>query len=465
MLLPRRLLLPATLVALAGCATTHPEASFEATRALLAGRHPGQVVWPRDDTARAAAEARVQELLAAALTPDTAAEIALLRNPMLRATLENLGIAQADLAQATRLANPGFSFERISGGGETKRTVSLGVDVVDWLVQPLRRKLAQAELERARLEVGQALLDAVAEARLALVRYQAAAQLAERLAKVEAIDRAAADYAQALHAAGNLTALERANAEAGWAETRAELGRAELETQRRREAVGLALGLGGGELWHTAPRLAETDTFDSNTLDVAALERAALEQRLDLAAARWAVDALGRALALKKGTRYFPVGVEVGVEREREPDGVRLTGPTVELRLPIFDTGKASIARLEAELMQARWQLAAYEGAARSRVREKAAELRAARELFELYRDTVLPLRREVLERTLAEYNQMLIGTFDVLIAKQQEIEAERRAIDALAGYWEARIALEHAVGAPLPNDPSAASGTQENGR
>lgn len=455
-----RLILPAILVTLAGCATTNPEASFEATRELVAGRHPGEMTWPRNDEARAEAEERVRELLAAPLTPDAAAEIALLRNPQLHATLENLGIAQAELAQATRLANPGVSFARLSGDGATQRTVAVSVEIVDWLVQPLRRRLAEAEVERTRLEVGQAWLDAVVEARLALVRYQAAAQLAERLVKIEEIDRAAADYAKALFEAGNLTALERANAEAGWAETRAELGRANLETLNRREAVVLALGLSEDESWQTVPRLPSPE---ADELDPQALQRQAIERRLDLAAARWAVDALGRALALKKGTRYFPVGVEVGVERERETDGVTLTGPTVELRLPIFDTGKASIAKLEAELEQARWQLTAREGAVRSAVRQKTAALTAARELVELYQGTLLPLRLEVLERTLAEYNQMLIGTFDVLIAKQQEVEAERRAVDALAAYWEARVELEHAVGAPLlPSHNHSAAGDPE---
>lgn len=463
------LVLALAALGLTGCASVDPTGSFESTRELVAGRHPGTVHWQRGDQADAVATARAAELLAVPITPDSGAEIALIRNPELQGTLEGLGIAQAELAQASRLSNPGVSFSRLSGSGELQRTVAISADLVDWLVQPLRRRLAEAELERTRLEVGDALLGVVADARSAVVTYQAANQLLARLERIEAIDRSAADYAKALFDAGNLTALERANAEAAWAESQAEVGRARLDIVRLREAASLTLGLDPSDAWQVASELPlpPDATFDSKML-----EERAVADRLDLVAARWAVDAIERALALKRKTRYVPVGVEVGVERERETDGINLTGPTVELRLPLFDTGKASIALLEAELARSNWQLRALEAQVRSSVRERGAELAANRELVTLYIETILPLRKEVLQRTLLEYNQMLVGTFDLLLAKQEEVDAERRALEALSGYWLARVALERAVGSPLPesehghhHDHSAApsGGSEEN--
>jgi cobalt-zinc-cadmium efflux system outer membrane protein len=442
---------------LAGCATVDPRGAFESTREHLAGRHPGEAVWLRLD-GEEAADRRAAEILAAPLSPDAAAELALLRHPSLQATLEELGIAQADLAQATRLANPGVSFTALDGDGASQRTVAVFADLADWLVRPLRRRVAAAELERVKLDVGRALLDAAAEARRALLRYQAAEQIAGRAAEIDEVERAAADYAAALFAAGNLTALERAAAEAGWAESRAELRRARAETARYREAAALAMGLPGTQAWSAAAGLPPPPEAE---LDAAALEQTAVDSRLDLAAGRWAVDVLDRALALHERTRRLPLGAELGVESEREVDGTRLTGPTVEVRLPLFDTGKASSARLTAELARARWQLAALEAQARSEVRRGAADLAAAREVHLLYRDGVLPLRREILDQTLRQTNQMLTGTFELLDARRREIEAEQRSLEALADYWEARVELERAVGGPLPR----ATVPQENRR
>jgi cobalt-zinc-cadmium efflux system outer membrane protein len=434
-------------VALAGCATADPRGAFDATAGLVAGRHPGELAFRPDSAAEARLAARRDELLAAPLTAEGAVELALAGNPFLRARLEELGVAQADLAQASRLANPGVGFARLSGDGERQTSAHLAADVVDWLTQPLRTKVAVAELERTKLEVGDAILELALEARRAFHGYQAAAQLASRLEQIAAIDRAAAEFAAALRRAGNATALELAGVEASLAETRAELARGRAEAARRREQVARVSALAADAPWSAAPLGAPEPV----ALEPAALADAAARQRLDLAAARWNVDAVARALALRRRTRFFPVGVELGVERERETDGVRLTGPTVELRLPVFDTGKASVARLESELARARWQLAGVEAVARSEVREKAGDLAAAAELAALYRDALLPRRLEVLDGTLREYNAMLVGVFDLLTAKRLEIEAEKGALDALAAYWVARAELERALGGPIP--------------
>ena len=443
-------------LALAGCATADPAATVSATGRTLAAKGIAGVDWRRDEAAVADALALSRELLAAPLTAESAAEVALLRSPALQAALAELGVAQADLAQATRLANPGLSFSTLKGGGHEQTTTGLFADVVDWLTQPLRKRLAEGELERVKLEVGAAVLEQVIAAKLALVELQAAEALAERLAVIEQIDRAAADYAQALRAAGNLTALERANAEAGWAETWGEAGEARAEAARRREAVVRALGLSGVETWSVAPL---EDLPPAPEVGPAELEAFAVDERLDLAAARWAVDALERARKLHRRTRWLPVGVELGWERERDIAETTIEGPTVELALPIFDTGRASLARHDAEIARGRAQLASLEIAVRSEVREKAGDLAAAHELATHYRDSLLPLRFEVLEGTLREYNQMVSGTFDVLIAKQEQIDAERRYLRALAGAWAARIELDRAVGTLVTTQRTAVGG------
>lgn len=435
------------LLALAGCASADPAATVAATGRTLAEKGIPGVDWRRDDGAASEAMTRSRELLAAPLDPDGAARVALLRSPALQATLAELGIAQADLAQATRLANPGFEFATLSGGGETTKSMGLFADVVDWLTQPLRRKLAEAELERVKLEVAAAVIDQVSEAKLALVDLQAAEAMVARLAVIEQIDRAAADYAQALRAAGNLTELERTNSEAGWAETHAELLAARAEAARRREAVVRALGLSGVEAWTAAPLASPPAPRAADDEALGALEAIAVRERLDLAAARWAVDALERARTLHRRTRWMPVGVELGVEREREADGTRLTGPTVELALPIFDTGAASLARHDAEIARARAQLAALEGVVRSEAREKARDLAAAAERARHLAATVVPLRLQALELTLREYNQMVAGTFAVLVAKQEQLDAERAHVEAVAEAWMAAIELERALG------------------
>ena len=392
-----------------GCVSTDPRPSFEAVSATARQRTRLEPAWSRSAEERAAALAEVRALLAVSLTAESAAQVALFNNPGLQAELAGLGIAQADLAQASRLANPSIDglWRRPSGGGTgTNREGGLLFDLLDDLLVPARKKIAAAELERTKLEVGSALLDTVAATREAFFHYVASEQLLDRLGKILEIDRAAAEFARALNEAGNLGELELRNSEAMLAQTTVDLGQARLTTQKEREALNRWMGLWGADTaWTTANRLPE---LPEKLPELTGLERRAVAERLDIAAGRWAVDAIGKALALKKGTRFFPAGIEVGVSTERDLDGTRVTGPVIALELPIFDTGKASIARLEAEYERAQRQLEELAIHARSEVREARAELAAFTEIAVYTRDVLLPQRVRILELTLLHYNAML---------------------------------------------------------
>ena len=250
----KRALLALTAAAAISCATTDPADSARAASDLARARGAAETAWARDVEEVDRLRQRTRELLAAPLTPESAAEIALLNEPGLRATLERVGIGQADLAQASRLSNLSISASWLDeeGGPGEKTTLHVGLDILDWLVTPLRKQFAEAELERVKLEVGQAILDSAASAKAALVRYQAAEQMAVRLRTIEQIESAAAEFTRKLHEAGNASALDLANVRAAWAQARADEAQARLEAIRRREEVQRALGLTGPDTQWTA---------------------------------------------------------------------------------------------------------------------------------------------------------------------------------------------------------------------
>ena len=70
----------------------------------------------KDADKNQAVQDTIAVLLAKTLTVGSAVQIALLNNPGLQATLEELGIAQADLAQAGLLTNPKLKAKILSGG-------------------------------------------------------------------------------------------------------------------------------------------------------------------------------------------------------------------------------------------------------------------------------------------------------------------------------------------------------------
>ncbi|HET8647200.1 MAG TPA: TolC family protein, partial [Vicinamibacteria bacterium] len=389
--------------------------------------------------------------LAKPLTLDAAVAIALVHNPTLQATFEQVGVSQADLAQAASVENPELSgLVRFPSEGPGRNTeLSLMLNVFDLFLQPVRKQVAAAELEQAKLRVAHEVLALAADVKEAYLTLQARQQLVARLGLIRDLTATAGDFARRQHEAGTINDLELENRTVLDREARVEVARAQAEVRADRERLNRLLGLWGARTAWTVED--ELPAIPEQEVALDGLERHAVARRQDLQAARWGVDLVGRALALRRKTRFLPVGLHVGINTEKEVTGDRVTGPELALQLPLFDTGRASIARLTAEHRRAQRQLEALAVDARAEVREQRDRLLAARDLALFYERELLPQRARILDLTLRQYNAMFKGAYDLLLAKQAEVEAERARLDAWRDYWIARARLEKAVGGALP--------------
>jgi cobalt-zinc-cadmium efflux system outer membrane protein len=452
---------------LAGCAKVNPRPAFGDLEAKIKERTGRRLAWARSVSETAEIERTVQQLLQDELTVDEAVQIALLNNRSLQAIFEEMGISQADVVQAGLLTNPSLSgFARFPHGAPSAVNTELNVakDFFDFLILPLRKKVAAAELERTKRHVGSEVLALATEVKTAYYTLQARQQLVGRLKLIVDINEAAAELARRQREAGNLSALDLAQHEAVWNQSKADVAFAEMQARVDRERLNRLLGLwGASTVWSVPDGLPE---IPAEEVPLQNLESLAMANRLDVDAGRFNVNLLAYALSLRKKTRFFPLGIHLGVETERDSDTHRVTGPILALELPVFDWGQASVPRLEAQLFQAQRQLEALAINARSEVREARDLLIANRELARYYGSVLLPQRVEILELTLRQYNMMLRGAYDLLIAKQAEVASERAYIDAWRDYWIARAALERALGGSLPaGEPAGESKSSYRGQ
>jgi outer membrane protein, heavy metal efflux system len=461
----RLVMVVASVTVLGGCATVNPRPAFDDVRKTVSERSRLRPEWSRTAAEASAAEQAVAKLLAAPLTVDAAVQVAFLNNPALQATFEEIGISQAELAQAARVENPEVSgFVRFPSEGPGRNTeFSILQNVFDIFLQPLRKKVAAAELEQTKLRVANEVLSLAAEVKVAFFTLQARQQLVSRLVLIRDLTETAADFAQKQHEAGTIGDLELENRTVIPRQTKVEVALAEAEVRADRERLNRLLGLWGLQTaWSVTDQLPDIPEAE---IPLADLERRGVTNRQDLQAARWGVDLVGRALALRRKTRFFPIGVQVGVNTEKELTGGRVTGPELALQLPIFDTGKASIARLEAEHRRAQRQLEALAVNARSEVREERDRMLAARDLAFYYGRVLLPQRMRILDLTVRHYNAMFKGAYDLLLAKQAEVETEKAYLEAWRDYWVVRAQLERALGGSLPNQAGTAADGGHEGR
>ena len=440
---------------LAGCASGDPQAAFDSgVRAALGSRldTPKAVVWRRGGPEEARSDAAVTNLLHRPLTAQTAVQVALLNNRALQAEFAEVGISYGEYVTAGLLKNltlaaSGRFPDRAGLVSDWEAAVSQ--DFLDALLLPLRRRLAAAQLRAVELRVADKTLQTADEVERAFYTYQARRQLINRLQLVADTNGAAADFTRSLHAAGNVSDLDLVNQQAVYSQSKIDVTQARAQTLNDREAVNRLLGLDGAQAasWTAAPSL---PPIPGHEPAASVLETRAVAQRLDVQAARATLAAAEQALALRAGTRYFPSGIALGVDTEREPEGEHITGPTLDLELPIFNQGQGEIATLKARDLQARRLLEQKIIDARSEVRAARAQVAANRELALAIKNTVLPQRQQVLALTLQRYNGMLAGTYDLLVAKANEATTERSYLEAWRDYWLAHADLERAVGGRL---------------
>ena len=449
---------------LVACAHVNPEPAFRDVSDQVSTRTGQSPRWARSDDALREADEAARALLRDGLTVDDAVGVALVHNPSLQATFAGIGISQADLAQSGLIANPTLSgFVRFATPGTgTNTEVSIAEDWLSIFLLPLRKRLGEAQLEQTKLLVADRVTQLVADVRIAYHTVEAREHLAKRLRLIVELNRIGEEFARRQLEAGTIGELDLVNQQALLSQSKVELALTETAARRDREALNRLLGLWGQDTAWSIPD--EIPEIPKEEIPLDGLETLAMNQRQDLRAARWGVDLIGRALAIKKKTRFFPIGINVGVETERDLGGQRVTGPNFSVQLPIFDTGKASIARLESERLRAVRQLDEVAVDARSEVREFRDLMVASRELAEFYRSVLLPQRSRALDLTLLHYNMMLKGNYDLLFAKQQQVEVEKAYVEAGRDYWIARAQLERAVGGRLPaadRDAAKASGAE----
>lgn len=434
-------------VVLTGCVSVPRDAGFDSVAGAVNERTGRRAVWNRSGEDDRDAEKAVADLLQTELTPDSAIQVALLNNRNLQATYEDLGVAQADLVQAGLLKNPLFHAE-IRFGPSPVNPIEIGVvqSFLEVFTLPLRKRVAAAAFEAAKGRVTHAALMTAHDVTAAFYRLQGAQQVLELRQSVVAATDASADAALRLRAAGNITDLELANEQALHAQAKLDLAAAEAEVLEHREDLGTLLGLWGRTLWRVAPRL---PTLPAEDVPASGLEALAITKRLDLEAARADIGTAAQRLGLSSWEQLVPT-IEAGLHYEREPEGTITRGPSAEISIPIFDQGQAARFGARARLRQAQQRYAALAVEIRSRVRRARNEMGAARARVEYLTKVVLPLRRRIVEQTQLRYNAMFTGVFQLLKAKQDEIDTGREYIEALTDFWVARAALEGAVGVRL---------------
>jgi cobalt-zinc-cadmium efflux system outer membrane protein len=439
---------------LVGCASTSPEPGFRDMAKTVQQRSGYHLQWDPSAPDDREAERALRGLLSKPLSVDSAVQVALLKSPVLRAVYEDLSLAQADVVQAGLLSNPVLSADITTAEREALNpnlVVGVVQSFLDLLLIPAKKKVAAAQFEAAKFRVGSVVLDVTAQVKSDFYSVLAAQQTLAVRRTMEESEEASFELVQRQAEAGNISDLAIANEKTMVLQARLDVTRSAADVAAAREQLTRVMGLPEPS-WETSARLPDVPSAD---VPIARLEEQAVRDRLDLSALRQEVQTLDDALTLARTSRYTGV-IDIGVDVARLKDGSIAVGPRASLELPIFDQRQAPIARLEAQRRRSQQLLVERVVEVRSEIRAAVERVNCARQAAEQYRSAIIPTREHVVELSQQEYDAMLLGVYQLIAAKQSEVNAYREYIDSVRDYWTGQAELERALGGRLAQAPAA---------
>jgi len=445
---PLRAAAVAACAVLAGCAQLSPDGGFSQVEQASSTRLGQAPAWNRSPQQTQASSERVRQLLhdpansaPRLASADDAVQIALINNPDLQADFAGLGVAEADLVQAGRLPNPGFSFKRTHAGDDLKIERSLSLGLMRLLTLPAASRIEQRRFEQVRLSLASRVLSVAAQTRQAY--YQAVAAQQGLQYQEQVADAAEAAHALAVQMArlGNISQLDSAREQFFYGQAQASLQQARRLAAQHKESLARLLGL--------APDFAlpaQLPALPRQLEAVDDIEQQALQQRLDVEAARTELQGLQASLGLTRATRLVNV-LDLGALRTTESGKPVENGYEISLEIPLFDWGQARVAKAEAIYLQGAHKLAAAVLDARAQARLAWRERQDAYTLARRYQDEWLPLRQRIADENVLRYNGMLVSVFTLLADAREQAATVNAAIEAQRDFWIADASLQLALG------------------
>ncbi|AEB85060.1 MULTISPECIES: TolC family protein [Comamonadaceae] len=436
------------LAVLTGCASVSLEQNIGRVNEEAGSFTDGKLALARTQEERDQRAQAAQTLLAETLNQKDAVQLALVNSPSLQTLLAQGWGESADAAQVGRIANPIFSFERMTAGTELDLGRALSFGLLDLLTLPSRYGVATRRIEQSQLRLTSDVVDQVTRVRQAWVRAVAAQQSLQYAKQVYDSAEAGAELAKRMQSVGNFNRITRAREQAFYADAATRLSTAQHQVTASREELVRLLGL--DESQAQALKLPERlPDLPKQALDPQAVGSLATKARLDIRLAQTALDGAAKAQGLNMVSSF--TDIELTGRRNTTFDnaeGTRSTarGWEIDVRLPLFDWGGMQRDAMNARTLAAANQLEGTVRSAGSSLRESYSAYRTAYDVARHYRDEVVPVRKVIAEENQLRYNGMLISAFELLADARDQVGAVTAALDSQQQFWLADAALQASV-------------------
>ena len=364
--------------------------------------------------------------------------------PALKAADAGRRAAEAGLRDADRRPNPTAELEVENFAGTGPYRGFDGTEVTALIEQPIELGgKRRARVAVAQAEIALAVAERQSEQRRLLAElvrtYSNAAASRARAAvaaeQVEAAETLAAQSARRL-AVGDIADVEHDRVLVTLGEARAELERAQRETEAAERS--LALLVGSLERIQADPSFLTTSGADPARIAIVTADDARFAAMAERDQAR---------VAAARAERIPDLTARGGVRMARDEDAVALIAG-ISVPLPLFNPGRARVAQAQAEAERASFAAEAQRREARRTAERALGNWRSARRTLETVERQTIPAAERLVTLTERGYRLGALPYRDLADARTSLYTARRSRIDALEQAANAKADLAEVTGA-----------------
>jgi cobalt-zinc-cadmium efflux system outer membrane protein len=370
-------------------------------------------------------------------------------HPMLQAARLSIEEARGRKLAAGRLANPTLESSFQNESRTSPRTMLFAIDQSFPITKrlTLEKQLSSQLVTAAEFEVRDVERRLIAEARGLAVQIIALDQQRALRQQQRELAQKLADFVKERASKGELSPLDAAQAQVD--AQRLGLEARKLETQRTSLIGALKPMLG----------IEPADTFGlRGTLPALVMPGAIPWQRradFQLAQTKITAAQMEAELARSKRMQDVSAGFFASRENQGQPDGRRedtgFVGFRFSIPLPFWNRNQGEIAEKNAASERQRLEAEALGKQIASEADTARKEMQANADLVRETRDKLLPLVVEQMQKLEKAYESGQADLLSVLRARDQRLQLESAALDAIRDFHLARIRYEAATGASLP--------------
>jgi len=399
------------------------------------------------------------------LSLEKALALAKRNNPQLLAARQSREIARARLQKA-RYWNP-FNPEIEAGaarrwfdegGADTQRSAGVSLEVE--VARQRGKRIAEAEWNLARIDAEIADVERLLSAQVKETFYRALylRQRLRLLEEVEKLNLRLRDAAAERFKSGQVSRLEANLAAIRYGQSRTQTLAAGRDYDNALRDLEKLTGRKAAAVRDLAGDLRVQPLDAPLDAPVEALVEKALGARPDLLARAAEIErveaerALTRRLALPNPT------LRAGYDEEAESRGSRdrLAGASVSIPLPIFDRRQAELSALGSLRRQATYEREATAASVATEVQRAYTSVQAALQAVRVLEADAVERIEETLPLVETAYGEGKLDLVQVVVLQKELVRAKLRYLDAIWGYWRARVDLERAVGTGLARGEQA---------